>query len=264
MKMSSMFGVKAVAPVSVLAVLVLSISNPTGGASARDGQPLIAAEVETVSQNGSLVLADGTELCLAGIWVPNGAKGKGGSATWRSAWGQIISGKAVSYRTGSSQAHDRYGCEHADVEVDDGLLLHHALLSAGWAIVDPVSASDSPADIESMLRLEDQARTAGRGLWKRSQVGPRKTDDLAPWIGTRQLVEGRVRRVSDNDRYVYLNFGADWRTDFTARLNKKMMISAGMDKNSFDGRKLRIRGVLQESRGPLIDIAHLKQIEFLP
>ncbi len=93
---------------------------------------------------------------------------------------------------------------------------------------------------------------------------PKPADDLSAWVGTRQLVEGRVRRVSETDRYVYLNFGIDWRTDFTTRLDRKMIKSAGFDVTALRGKKLRVRGVLVESRGPLIDIAHLKQIEFLP
>ena len=90
------------------------------------------------------------------------------------------------------------------------------------------------------------------------------TDDLSHRIGERQLIEGRVRRVSDNDRYVYLNFGSDWRTDFTIRLDRKMIDTAGFDISRLAGTRLRARGVLQESRGPLMDIMHLQQIELLP
>jgi hypothetical protein len=152
----------------------------------------------------------------------------------------------------------------AAVDSADGVPLQHTLLAAGWAAVDPLSALDSGDSIDRMLALEDHARQAGLGIWQDLDVLPDKAADLAARIGTRQIVEGRVRRVSSNKRYVYLNFGVDWRTDFTVRLDQTMIESAAFDAADVDGRRLRVRGVLEEARGPLMTISHLKQIEFLP
>lgn len=233
-------------------------------AVAGDRDRLVVAEIEEVSEHGALVLADGDELCLAGIRSPDASNTSRRMSGWRAAWRRIIKEANFSHRAGQPTGHNRYGCSLVVVENDDGTPLQQQLLAAGWASVDPLSAPKEAGAVDSMLALEERARSAGRGMWTDPAVRPKAADDLSAWIGTHQLVEGRVQRVSETDRYVYLNFGNDWRTDFTTRLNRKMIEKTGFDAAALDGKKLRVRGVLMESRGPLIDIAHLKQIEFLP
>lgn len=224
---------------------------------------LVSAEID-VSERGALMLADGDELCLAGIWAPAVSREADRAAGWQAAWRRIIEDSDFYHETDQPTAHDRYGCSLATIENGDGASLQQLLLAVGWALVDPSSAPTMEGAIDAMLALEDRARLAGRGIWKNKAARPKPADDLSAWVGTRQLVEGRVRRVSETDRYVYLNFGNDWRTDFTTRLDRKMIEATGFDTTALDGKKLRVRGVLVESRGPLIDITHPKQIEFLP
>lgn len=224
----------------------------------------IAVELEKVDERGVLTSADGGEFCLAGIWVPTVSKDSGHAVDWRSAWRDIVAGGGFVHRNVGPPKWDRYGCALAHVESATGVSLQHALLAAGWAAVDPLSAPDDADVVDAMLALEERARRTRLGIWQEENARPKKADELSDWMGTRQLVEGRSRRVSENKRYVYVNFGADWRTDFTIRLRRKMMDSAGFDAAGLEGRRLRVRGVVQDSRGPLIDVSHLKQIEFLP
>ncbi|MGI9417529.1 MAG: thermonuclease family protein [Geminicoccaceae bacterium] len=228
-----------------------------------DGALAVAVGVEAIGDDGELKLDGGSTLCLSGIWVPEETESRGTSERWRSVWRKLIRDGGYRHVADPNARRDRYGCSIADVENDDGLSLAGTLVEAGWALVDPTTAPDDAA-IDAMLALEDRARRARRGIWRDRSGWPRVADDLADRIGTRQIVEGRVRRTSENDRYLYLNFGADWRTDFTTRLDRRMMETGGFEAADYDGKKLRVRGVVVESRGPLIDIFHLKQIEFLP
>jgi hypothetical protein len=212
--------------------------------------------VQEVRASGALVLRDGRALCLAGIVAPEGTD-------WWAGWLAVIDGNRFFHRHDAAAKRDRYGCVLAEVETADGLTLQEAFLTAGWAVVDPQSVVDDEVALDAWLDAEDEARRRGRGLWQVPKNRAKAADDLEGWIGTRQLVEGRVRRVSVNDRYVYLNFGADWRTDFTARLERKMTDRLGVDVDELRGKALRVRGVLEESRGPLIHISHIKQIEYL-
>ncbi len=232
--------------------------------AAADREQPALAEIEKVSERGALVLADGSELCLAGIWAPAATREVDRAARWRVAWRAIIAENELFRVIGQPDIYDRYGCAIATIENRDGASLQQLLLAAGWALVDPLSASKETGVVDAMLALEEGARSARRGIWSNRVVLPKPADDLSAWVGTRQLVEGRVQRVSETDRYVYLNFGNDWRTDFTTRLDQKMIKATGFDAAALDGKKLRVRGVLVQSRGPLIDIAHPKQIEFLP
>ena len=250
--------------VSYPALLALSAFFGLGWMSssfADDGA--VAVEVEAIGDAGALKLDGGSALCLPGIWAPEGVEGGGTPERWRSIWRKLIRDGGYRHVAYPSARRDRYGCSIADVENDDGLSLAGTLVEAGWALVDPTTAPDNAA-IDAMLALEDRARRARRGMWKDGSGWPKSAGDLASKTGARQIVEGRVRRTSENDRYLYLNFGADWRTDFTTRLDRRMMETGGFEAADYDGKKLRVRGVVVESRGPLIDIFHLKQIEFLP
>lgn len=65
---------------------------------------------------------------------------------------------------------------------------------------------------------------------------------------------------------MYLNFGADWRTDFTitiAARDLKLFEQAGLDLFALEGRTVRVRGWLDSYNGPAIEADHPEQIEVL-
>jgi micrococcal nuclease len=75
-----------------------------------------------------------------------------------------------------------------------------------------------------------------------------------------------VQRVAPTERYVYLNFGADWRADFTVRAQRADLAGAlaGLDLAALAGRMVEVRGVVLEAGGPLIELSHAEQIQVLP
>jgi hypothetical protein len=58
-----------------------------------------------------------------------------------------------------------------------------------------------------LLKAEDEARTAKRGLWADAFYRVRTSDALGRDIGTFQLVEGKVAAVAVRRNRVYVNFG---------------------------------------------------------
>ncbi len=239
----------------VASILAMAV-NRAEAEQAEEGPVAVAA----ITRHGDIVLKDDRRLCLAGLRVPVDRDGAG--AEVRRALDGLIGGRSVRFASDSSAPYDRYGCLTATVWTADGRSLQHALLERGLAMVRILP--DSVRGLDAMLAVEDRARRARRGVWSRRGAQPRAADDLDGLIGTVQIVEGRVRRVSDNERYAYLNFGADWRTDFTVRLDRTLIESGGLDLAGLEGKTLRVRGLVQEARGPLIDISHLAQIEILP
>lgn len=231
------------------------------------GQAVAAKEqslrVQAVTDRGVLILADGRQLCLDGLWLGGFSPSKAQMATLKRTLGELIDGQPVRIDEEAS-SYDRYGCLVARTETADGVLLQRALLERGLALVKPLPSSRSAGDIDAWLALEEEARQAKVGLWHDRAMQPQKASAMIEHIGKTSLVEGQVVRISSNDRYVYLNFGKDWRTDFTVRLRQKLLKQSGIEPSSFDGKKLRVRGFVQEARGPLIDISHLKQIEVIP
>ena len=81
-----------------------------------------------------------------------------------------------------------------------------------------------------------------------------------------QLVEGRVLDVARIGDRVYLNFGPDWRTDFTAEVSRLAGINEGgtnMPVTALNGRMVRLRGIVRRYAGPFMTIAHFDQVEIL-
>ena len=91
--------------------------------------------------------------------------------------------------------------------------------------------------------------------------------ELAALRGTFHLGRGRVLKAARVMGRVYLNFGDDWRQDFTVTVDsraRRMFKKAGVDPLAFKGREVRVRGWLKKWNGPMIDATHPEQIEVLP
>jgi hypothetical protein len=65
----------------------------------------------------------------------------------------------------------------------------------------------------------------------------------------------------------YLNFGADWKHDFTATIapeDMKTFRAAGVDPQGYAGKTIRVRGIVEWHNGPEIEIASPDDIEIVP
>lgn len=81
-----------------------------------------------------------------------------------------------------------------------------------------------------------------------------------------EIVEGAVASVSRTKSGVYLNFGSDWKSDFTARIAKDVL-SAHPEFNqqldTFKDMRIAVRGWIERRNGPMIDIRDPSQLEIL-
>jgi hypothetical protein len=85
-------------------------------------------------------------------------------------------------------------------------------------------------------------------------------------LGRFVLVDGTIRAVAVFSDKAYLNFGADYRTDFTALIEGSdlaLFQAEGYDLKGLRGRAVRVRGWLQRLNGPMIAVSHPEQIEKL-
>ncbi len=168
----------------------------------------------------------------------------------------------------AARAPDRYGRLPVQATVPDGRSLQQALLAAGLALVQPLPGAD-PDVLADLLAAERRAEVARLGIWGNPKAI--SIDDApaaaAPWLGRFVLLEGRVLRASAQQRYFYLNFGSDWRTDTTARIDRdtlRTMQRAGFDPAALEGRRVRVRGTLFAANGPMIELWTHQGIEILP
>ncbi len=120
-----------------------------------------------------------------------------------------------------------------------------------------------------LLALEDAARAAKAGIWALPRWHIRAADKCcaADDIGRFHVVEGRVRGLAVVRDTTYLNFGPDWRSDFSVaipRKQDKLFRKAGIKNyNAWLGRTLRVRGVTAPINGVLIRVTHPEQIHVL-
>jgi len=247
--------------------LLLVVLGSTAAAESEDGSVTV---VEVPSGN-LLELDDGRLVRLAGIRLPadverdsQGLTGQGLAAQARAALAGMVEGRAVRLEP-ASPAGDRHGRLVAQLWRHDGLWLQGALLEQG--LVQVQTRPGEVALAAEMAAREQAARRAAIGVWAHGLFGPRSVHQVAPLVGSFQIVQGRVVRVAPTERYVYLNFGADWQRDFTlrvARSGERSFREAGIELEQLAGRDVEVRGYVLEAGGPLIELSHPEQIRIRP
>ncbi len=74
-------------------------------------------------------------------------------------------------------------------------------------------------------------------------------------------VKGRIVSTFRTREDLYLNFGEDYKTDFTVRIPKRAWKQVGtFEENS----EITVRGVLREYNGPMIVVDRKEQIHYAP
>ncbi len=142
--------------------------------------------------------------------------------------------------------------------------LQDKLIAAGAARVEPQTEDHDL--IRRLLALEDEARRERRGLWALSAYRTFNADNAWGAVGAFHLIEGTALQAELHGARFYLNFGEDFREDFTAsaasRLYRRWK-KAGSDFEPLKGARIRVRGLVEAINGPSIDLVHPLQIERL-
>jgi endonuclease YncB( thermonuclease family) len=257
----------------LLCLLLVSASRP---AAALDG--LTAGEQAVVQSvvDGDTVVLDreingARQVRLTGIQAPKLPLGRPGFKEWplakeaKAALEALIVDKPVTLFYGAARM-DRHGRLLAHLVGPDGAWVQGELLSRGMARV--YTFPDNRARAAEMYQREAAARAARRGIWADPFYAVRPADPavLAGDVDTFQVIEGEVLSAAEVRGVVFLNFGDNWRTDFTIRLDRRaarLFRKSGLGPESYQGRRLRVRGWLKMWNGPMIEASHPEQIEIL-
>ncbi|KZB71050.1 hypothetical protein AUQ43_09475 [Thalassospira sp. MCCC 1A01148] len=139
------------------------------------------------------------------------------------------------------------------------------LLAEGLSMLVP----DDGPEIDSLINVEDAAIRGKLGLW--SELGPdasfyfvangsRKNavPTASDAVGRFAVIDGTIKSIEHQEWRSYLNFGANWREDFTIALDASMRdaFAQGEDFQNvlkgWIGQKVRVRGVIENRGGPYI------------
>ena len=223
------------------------------------------AKVTEVIDGDTVRLADHRQVRLVGTQAPKLSLGRKHFIDWplgdesKAALEKLALGKAVGLGYGGLKI-DRNGRTLAHLYAGD-VWIQGAMIAAGMARV--YTWADNRSCIDELLAREREARSASRGIWALPYYRIRKADELASEIDTFQLVEGQVVSAAEVRDRVFLNFGRDYKTDFTLTIAPDHLKLFGYDPRTLAGKTIRVRGWIVLLNGPEIEATHPEQIEIL-
>lgn len=237
------------------------------------GEVIASGIARTVVDGRTFVLEDGREVRLAAIEVPQQQPGEGppepaaaGRAAKAALERLVLGQQVLLQRLGPTP--DRYGRLTGHVfTASNGVAssVQRAMLSDGHARV-AARVAERACAADFLLR-ERTARTAKLGLWAYSNYDIQHADkavDILAHRGQFAVVEGKVLSVRESGATIYLNFGRRWSEDFTVTIlkrNERTFSAGGIEPKKLEGRRIMVRGWIEERGGPWIDATHPEQIE---
>jgi micrococcal nuclease len=131
-----------------------------------------------------------------------------------------------------------------------------------------------------LLKLEAAARKEKLGLWAlpRWQIHAAESCCEETDIGRFVLVRGTVKAIAKVGNRTFLNFGTDWRTDFSVVIDDKQQKFFRPTKvkgeknrdqrppfnfNNYLGQEVLVRGVAQPVNGILVRVTHPEQLQVI-
>lgn len=229
------------------------------------------AHVSYVIDGDTFVTEEGKHVRLLGINTPEiGRKGTPHQPLAVEAklrLTELINKKDVLLTTLPSRTHDKYGRVLAFIKDNSGEHINKKMLEDGLAHV--YTFPDTPFDASTFFKAEHSARIQKKGLWNLPRWQIKETSDpiSKKSIGQFNITEGTVLNTKTVKNKIYLNFGKDWRTDFTVEIKKKHWnnfteynINPHTD---YKGKTLRIRGFLKPVNGILVTATHPAQLEII-
>jgi micrococcal nuclease len=264
---------------ALLGALALAPFLAAAGASSAAESPACfeslmgeAVAVTEAIDGDTVRLADGRVVRLAGIEAPKRPLSVADSAPWpladasRKALADRVQSRSVSLHLldGETDRHGRY--RGRLLRPDDGGWVERELVAGGW-----VRARSLPGESGCFLELlaaERIARESATGLWSWPEYAILSAEDpsLPSRNGLYELVEGRVISVGRGSSMVFLDFGQNVRTDFSVMLTREVserLAELGLVPEMLAGRRIRVRGLIEDSGGPAIRLGDPAELEVI-
>ena len=157
---------------------------------------------------------------------------------------------------------DRYGRLLAHLFLEDGTWVQGEMLKRGMARVYSF-ALIIRAVVTGMLEAEKEAFNAERGIWELNYYKIRPQENSGRYTNSFQLISGKIIDVATVRSNTYLNFGDDYKTDFTIVVPnrvKKMFEKMAINLTELKDKNIIVRGWLKYYNGPSIDLTHPEQL----
>jgi micrococcal nuclease len=219
-----------------------------------------------------VLLDDQEEVRLIGALAPRSPDFSPNAQPWPAeeraieALRTLVQGRSVSLAT-AGRARDRYGRLYAHLFTDregERVWVQGELLLGGHARAYGLPGS-YPC-MRELLAHERVARQRQAGLWADAAYAVRSaraTRELLRRRNSYEIVAGTVAKVAVTKARTYVNFGRDWRRDFTAGIEARVLRANpewAKTLAALEGKRVEVRGFIQYRNGPYIDIEDPSQI----
>lgn len=144
----------------------------------------------------------------------------------------------------------------------DNVFVNERILEEGLGLLYTGAPNVKYVDI--LVASQKKARDNQKGLWANECTA--KAQDASFCIGQVGTITGKVLGVTKSQKIVYLNFGRDYQSDFTAVIFNKDLpsfVAAGYSLAGFKGKVVRVFGKINQYNGPEIIVRHPSQIEII-
>ena len=180
---------------------------------------------------------------------------------------EAVQGKEVRLLVCKQEPRDRYGRLLATVDIPDRDIAVE-LLRKGLArtlIINPCE----PDGARAYQRAERAAFRTGQGIWSLQEPRRIPHNQARPYIGWLMSVTGKIENVHQGPKAIHLNFGPDFRTDFTVVILKKDLPRLSrqgllLPVTDYRGRQIEVTGTIKEYNGPEILINSVDQLVLSP
>ncbi|WP_246688036.1 pentapeptide repeat-containing protein [Methylobacterium sp. WL120] len=248
-----------VACATILGARSCASAAPRSGAGECVAGAARADALSAVEPRGELVLASGARAVLGSLRWPDDPE------VAKAAADRLTARRGGTLTVVARGEADRWGRVRIDaVAEDDGIDLAGDLVGAGLGLVD---AGEGDALCRpGLLAVEETARRAGLGLWRRPPIEAGDGAALRAVAGRFAVVQGTIRHVGERPSRSYLDFAGRGEDGLTVTVSKRTwrrMREHGLSADRLKDARVRVRGVVEIRRGPTLEVAVPETIEVL-
>lgn len=140
-------------------------------------------------------------------------------------------------------------------EGDKQIWAQKVLLEEG--LVRALPTISNPEAATALREAEIVARKTQKGLWRSAPWTVKDPTTVSAYLGTIQVVQGKVHSVATRNNVTYINFDRDWKTDFTIEVDaamRRQLMRAKLNPMALTGKYVEVRGFVENHNGPAIQL----------
>ncbi len=174
----------------------------------------------------------------------------------------ILTGRMIKIEVGKDRK-DKYGrlLGYCFFETgNDEVLANKLLLEEGLAVISIYPSNTRY--INELIAAQKIAESQNRGIWRAANTI--SAYEAEKYIGQIRPVQGRVLSTYNSGKVVFLNFGSDYKKDFTVAIFKNCLPFFHKKniypESYYRGKYIKVTGRIRQYNGPEIIVNHPEQI----